>query len=223
MNFTVEYSNRPEQRRGTHLILMLHGYGSNEHDLLQLGEVLGGELTYAGLRAPQPVGTSLTEIDDTAEVAGAAMGYQWYPLTNTLESNQHAVELAVDYVVEFLETEISGYESVSLLGFSQGMAVATSVARRRPDLVRTVIGCSGFVIVEGQDYFRDEEFAAGNMPVFYGRGDADTVISPARVEYATEWLQANAQVELHVYSGLPHSINAEEIRDIARFVQKHIL
>ena len=50
MNFTVEYSNRPEQRRGTHLILMLHGYGSNEHDLLQLGEVLGGELTYAGLR-----------------------------------------------------------------------------------------------------------------------------------------------------------------------------
>ncbi|MBF0845508.1 phospholipase, partial [Streptococcus danieliae] len=54
-------------------------------------------------------------------------------------------------------------------------------------------------------------------------GDADTVISPERVDFATTWLKENAQVELHVYQGLPHSISPEEVRDIARFMQKHIL
>lgn len=223
MNFVIEHSNRPEEREGTHLILMLHGYGSNERDLLQIGEMLGGSVTYAGLRAPQPVGTQLSEVGDTAIIPGAAFGYQWYPLTNALESNQRAVELATDYVIDFLEQETTGYEAVTLMGFSQGMAMATSVARRRPDLVHAVIGCSGFVIPDGEDYFKDTEFKAKNMPVFYGRGDADTVISPERVNFATTWLKESAQVELHVYQGLPHSINPEEVRDIARFMQKHIL
>ena len=38
------------------------------------------------------------------------------------------------------------FESVSLLGFSQGMAVATSLLRREPQAYACVVGLSGFAI-----------------------------------------------------------------------------
>lgn len=223
MNFTVEYANRPEQREGTHLVLMLHGYGANERDLLQVGQMIGGPITYAGLRAPQPVGTPLTDIEDTAVVPGSAFGYQWYPLTPDIRSDVRAVGLATDYVIEFLEQEETKYESVSLLGFSQGMAVATSVARRRPELVKAIVGFSGFTIGGAGDLFDDEAFAAAKLPVFYGRGDADQVVPAQLAERSEQWLREHSEVEVHVYPGMQHAICPEEINDAAAFVKRHIL
>ena len=56
--YIVEYSRPEDERAGTHLVLLLHGYGSHEKDLLSLAEHLPQEgITYAGMRAPQPVGT----------------------------------------------------------------------------------------------------------------------------------------------------------------------
>lgn len=223
MEQTVVFSNRPEERAGTHLVLMLHGYGSNERDLMQIGSMIGGPFTYAGMRAPQPVGTPLAEVHDSAAVPGAAFGYQWFPLTNTLESNLRTVELASDFVIDFLDCEASQYESVTLLGFSQGMAMATSVARRRPELIHSIVGLSGFVIPDESEYFHDDEFSARRIPVFYGRGDADPVISTERSDHATQWLSEHSKVELHVYPGMAHSINPQEIEHVAQFLRSQVL
>ena len=51
--YIVEYSRPENERAGTHLVLLLHGYGSHEKDLLSLAEHLPQEgITYAGMRAP---------------------------------------------------------------------------------------------------------------------------------------------------------------------------
>ena len=59
--YVVEYTRPANERAGTHLVLMLHGYGSQEHDLLSLAAHLPQEgFTYASMRAPQPVGSQFS-------------------------------------------------------------------------------------------------------------------------------------------------------------------
>ena len=93
--YVVEYTRPENERAGTHLVLMLHGYGSQEYDLLSLAAHLPQEgFTYASMRAPQPVGTQFSADSTGAYIATDAIGYQWYPLNQQLESDQRAIEQA---------------------------------------------------------------------------------------------------------------------------------
>ena len=47
--------DRPDQDvAGKHLLLMLHGFGSHERDLLPLHQYLPADMIYASMRAPNP-------------------------------------------------------------------------------------------------------------------------------------------------------------------------
>ena len=102
--YIVEYSRPEEERAGTHLVLLLHGYGSHEKDLLSLAEHLPQEgITYAGMRAPQPVGTQFSADTTGAHIPAEATGYQWYPLDQQLNADVRSIEQASDYVLEWVE------------------------------------------------------------------------------------------------------------------------
>lgn len=224
MTYTVEYSNRPEQREDSHLVVLLHGYGSHEKDLLGLTPHLPGEnITYVAVRAPQPVGTLFDSDHGSAYVPGAAMGYQWYALNQALDTNLRAVELATDYLLTWLEENGAIYRDLTLLGFSQGMAIATSVARRRPELVKAIIGLSGFVVESDTGYFDDEATAAAQIPLFYGRDRQDPVIPESKVGYTLEYARDHFTMTAELYTGMGHGVNAVEIADVAQFMQDHVL
>lgn len=224
MTYTVEYTRTPEERPGTHLVLLLHGYGSNEQDLLGLTRYLPTEgVTYAAMRAPQPVGSTLDLDTSSAYLPGTAGGYQWYPLSRTLTTNLPALELATDYVLDWLEAEAKDYASITLLGFSQGMAIATSVARRRPHLPAAILGLSGFVVASDTGYFDDAATAQAQIPVFYGHDLADPVIPADKVAYTQQWLAEHTRVEERLYSGIFHGVNLQELKDLADFYQSQVL
>jgi phospholipase/carboxylesterase len=70
------------------------------------------------------------------------------------------------------------HTSVSLLGFSMGMGVATSLLRHRPEEFAAVVGLSGFAVQpEGHPFFRDGELAALKLPSS-GAGTRRTRSSP---------------------------------------------
>ena len=81
--------------------------------------------TYASVRAPQRAG----------------MGFQWFPLAADLAFTTDAVVAAAEAVIEWLREESQQHTHVFLLGFSQGMAMATTVARHVPELVDAVAAC----------------------------------------------------------------------------------
>lgn len=218
--YTAEFSKAEPYRRGTHLVVLLHGYGSNERDLLGLTPYLPNQrVTYAALRAPQPVGYALPADATTAYVGQAAMGYQWWPLNQQLETiGFTAIELATDYVLDWLEPLASDFESVTLLGFSQGMAIATSVARRRPDLVDTLVGLSGYAVAGGEDYFDDAALAARKVPLFWGRGDSDPIITADKISHTDSWAPAHTVLTTQLYPGLAHGVSAEELTHISAFL-----
>ncbi|WP_423184127.1 alpha/beta hydrolase [Arthrobacter sp. NyZ413] len=203
----VLWSHEENERAGRPLLVMLHGYGSNEQDLFSLAELLPSEFVVASLRAPLATGP----------------GFTWFPLTASIDYSLEAVKDAAEYVLSWLDSVKSGFSSVTLLGFSMGMAMATSVLRRRPADFAAVVGLSGFAVDAGTDTaFRDAELD-GTVPLFWGRDQQDPVITPDKIEFTMGWARKHTDLTKVLYSGMWHGINQQEIGHVREFLEHKVL
>lgn len=201
-------SRTDDERLGTPLLVLLHGYGSNEEDLMSLARYLPEDFTYLSVRAPLSAGP----------------GFSWFPLTSEIDYSVDAVQDAVRGLWELLEPLCAEHSSVALLGFSQGMAMATSLARHRPEAIDAVIGLSGFAVQMPEDgFFDDEALRARPLPMFWGRDTADPVITADKIAYTLQWVPEHTVLTSEQYQGIAHSVCAEEISDVASFLANHVL
>ncbi|MGG5172092.1 alpha/beta hydrolase [Pseudarthrobacter sp. J1738] len=204
---TVVWSVPEEERSGRPLLLMLHGYGANEADLAGLADMLPEEFVVASLRAPLSVGG----------------GYSWFPLTASIDYSLDAVKAGTDYVFEWLDQVKGQFSSVTLLGFSMGMAMATSLLRHRPADFAAVVGLSGFTVeASGDPYFKDDELN-GTVPLFWGRDQQDPVIGAERIESTMAWVRKHVKLTKVLYSGMWHGINQQEIGHVGEFLTHEVL
>lgn len=202
-NPTVIWSRPESERAGTPLLVLLHGYLSNEEDLMGLAPMLPEEFTIVSVRAPQALGP----------------GYTWFPLMQDLDYSFDAVKQSIADLWEWLEPVSKQHSSVSLLGFSMGMAVATSLLRHQPEAITTVIGLSGFAVPEeGEGFFQDESLKKMNKPVFWGRDQADPVITPDKIEYTHAWMNEHVDMTKVLYAGIGHGIGPQELRHVGEFL-----
>ena len=195
------------RRDGTEdLIVLLHGYGSHELDLLGLGDLLPEGLVLASVRAPMPMGP----------------GFAWFPLASDISFTPESVASAAD-AAEATIAEIAAegdFRSISLLGFSQGMAMSTVLAQRARFPYAALVGLSGFWIdVEGPAGTHASGLeAVERLPMFWGRGLADGVITPDKIARTDEVWEQLPQASKKTYPGLPHSISAAEMQDASAFL-----
>lgn len=201
-------SRNDDSRLGTPLLVFLHGYGSNEQDLMGLARYLPEEFTYLSVRAPLPVGS----------------GYSWFPLTQEIDYSTESVAQSVQDLWSLLEPLSEQHSSVTLLGFSQGMAMATSLARYQRDAITAVVGLSGFS-VEPRDLeiFDDAKVLENPVPMFWGRDLADPVITRDKIEYTLGWVQKHTELTSETYPQIGHSVSKEEIEDVDAFLKKVVL
>jgi phospholipase/carboxylesterase len=197
----VRWSAPEAERSGKPLMLLLHGVGSHEGDLIGLTPYLSPEFVYASLRAP------LTY----------SGGWSWYPLTEPGAPDITGVDQAADDVLAWLDGLGAAHPSVSLLGFSQGGSLSLQLLRKRPESFDFAVVLAGFVVPGAADDV-DAAVAAVRPSVFYGRGDVDQVIPAAAVERTEAWLAAHADAELAVYPGLAHGVSQEELDDVNGFI-----
>ncbi|GAB4099166.1 phospholipase [Sinomonas halotolerans] len=216
--------SRPEgERAGTPLLVLLHGYGANEADLMGLAPYLPEDFTIVSLRAPQVL---------------APGAYQWFPLMAAQDFSMSAVEFATEYILEWLDSVRAQHSSVTLLGFSMGMAMATSLVRRRPGGFAALVGLSGFAVdpaaagagaavgadgdAGGYRFFRDGELD-GTLPMFWGRDQADPVITQDKIEYTMGWVRGHVDLTKVTYQGIAHSISGPEIAHVKEFLELKVL
>nr|WP_272902434.1 alpha/beta fold hydrolase [Brevibacterium daeguense] len=192
-------SGRPT---GPVIALFLHGFGSNEHDLTGLAPVLPDGVEWASLRAPFDAGNG-----------GAA----WFPITTPGLPDAAPVEAATAQIWAWVDSQLAPETRVVPVGFSQGGLMASQLLRTRPDRVAGTAVLSGFVLQHPQP--ADAELEDLRPQVFWGRGDADRVISPAAVQRTAAWLPAHSTLTSRVYPGLAHGISAEEAGDLAAFLR----
>lgn len=184
--------------------LLLHGYGSNEHDLPGLASALGLEMPWASLRAPLDLGP------------GAA----WFAITTPGNPDPQPVADATDTIWAWVDANLDPDSRLVPIGFSQGSLMASQLLRTRPRRVVAPVILSGFVL--GAPQPADHSLAENRPPVFWGRGAQDQIIAAPAITRTESWLPAHTQLTRHVYPGLAHGINAAEIADIRAFLNANI-
>ena len=197
----VQWTRPAAERAGTPLLVALHGVGSNERYLLGLAPALPAAWTVASLRAPMPWGP----------------GWSWYPLGTPGSPALEPVDEAVAGVLDWIDSVAAEHPRIGLLGFSQGGSMALQLLRARPGAFAFAVSLSGFV-VPGVADSRDEAVAAVRPRVFLGHGDLDPVIPPEATARTQAWAAAHTDLTDRSYAGLPHAVSAEELADVAAFV-----
>lgn len=187
------------------LLVVLHGYGANEADLVPVVRALGWPGGAVSLRGPISLGPQ---------------AWAWFPLAITpgrnLGSVAEDVVTAGSAVVDYLATHAAG-KDVVLLGFSQGGATCLEVMQRIPDHVRCCVVLSGFIVPTSSTA------DTGHIPTFFGHGDADQVIPAPLTQATSTWLSEHASVTDRSYPGMPHAVGQAEITDVRRFLAPLVL
>ncbi|HEX4386349.1 MAG TPA: alpha/beta fold hydrolase [Myxococcales bacterium] len=178
-------------------LVLLHGYGADEHDLLELGHLLDPRLRVVSLQAP---------------VAMGGRQRAWYMLSQDARGNLVAdpaqVQAGLKAAVDAVEVIAQQSPQPFLLGFSQGGGIAASILLTRPELIAGAISMSG--ALQPIEQISPE---ARGKPLFAGHGRQDPVVSlqrGLRVKEAAE--QAGLALEWREYD-MGHQIIPDELRD----------
>lgn len=202
----VLWSAPPEQRRGRPLLVLLHGYGSEERDLFGLAPHLPAEYVIAAVRAPlsPPFPTP---------------GWSWFPIEGLHARDPQGTTRAAEQFLAWLD-ETTDATTVGLLGFSQGAVIALQALRLRPQRFAFAVNLAGYV--DAAPLATDAELAERRPPVFWGRGSRDEVIPADRVAHTVQWLPDHVDLSGRVYEGLTHSVSQQELDDVRVFLEKRL-
>ena len=150
------------------LLLLLHGYGSNEEDLFSFASELPDEYYVVSARAPYDMTYG---------------SYAWYAINFDADENKFSdigqARASRDIIAGFIDELISEYpiapDDVTLIGFSQGCILSYAVALSYPEKVQRVVAMSGYLNTEiAVDDFADNDFT--NLKIFASHGTVDQVI-----------------------------------------------
>jgi phospholipase/carboxylesterase len=195
------------------LLLLLHGFGSNEHDLFGLAPFLDERFLIISARAPNTLGPE---------------SYAWFELDFTTQGpiiNPEQAESSRETLITFVNEAVTTYgadpKQVYLMGFSQGAIMSASVALTQPELVAGVVMMSGRILPEIQPLIASNEELAG-LPFIVVHGTADTVLS---ITYgrASRELLSSLPVDL-TYHEYPtgHEVSQKSLNDVTTWLTEHL-
>ena len=108
---------------------------------------------------------------------------------------------------------------IVLGGFSQGCAVTLGAGLRYPERLAGLVGMSGYLPI-ATTTAAERHDANALTPIFLAHGRRDPVIGIERAAASRDALQTMGyDVEWHEYP-MEHSVSAEEVADLQRFLRK---
>lgn len=212
MKSNIEYLIREPKikKEKNPLLLLLHGYGSNEEDLFSFATELPEEYYVVSARAPYDL---------------QPYGHAWYAITfdadqNKFSDDDQAME-SRDLIARFINEVISELpidsENVTLIGFSQGTILSYAVALSYPEKIRRVVALSGYlnegILASG---YETKDFK--NLKMFVSHGTQDQVIPVDWARKAPEALKSlGIEVEYKEYP-IGHGVSPQNFHDLKNWL-----
>jgi phospholipase/carboxylesterase len=207
----------PKGGKAKQLVVLLHGYGADGNDLIEIGRQWRGMLPDAAFvapHAPEPCGMS-------------PMGRQWFALTmRDPDERWRGVIKARPVLDAFLDAELArlGLDEslLSLVGFSQGTMMALHVGLRRRRAPASILGYSGVLV--GPEHLNEavaRDAGGAPPPILLVHGDQDQLIPfEALFESAEDLAKANIPCQWHLSLGVGHGIDNGGLRHGGLFIAK---
>ena len=193
------------------LLLLLHGYGSNEEDLFSFASELPDEYYVISARAPYDMMYN---------------SYAWYAINFDAEENKFSdigqAQQSRDIIANFIDELIANYaidtNNVTLIGFSQGSILGYAVALSYPEKVQRLVAMSGYLNTEiALGNFKDNNF--NMLKIFASHGTVDQVIP---VEWARKSIPVLENLGIPVvYKEYPvgHGVAPQNFFDFKKWLQ----
>lgn len=194
------------------LIILLHGYGSNEEDLFSFAPELPDEAYIVSLRAPHTLMYN---------------AYAWYAINFDADENKfsdmhqarESREMIMRFIEDFTEKNPVDSEDITLMGFSQGAILSYAIAISYPENIRRVVAMSGYLNLEmAVDDYADLNLK--NLKIFASHGTQDQVIPISWAQKAPSMLQPLG-VEI-IFKSYPaaHGVAPQNFYDLKDWLEK---
>ncbi|WP_372618609.1 alpha/beta hydrolase [Falsiroseomonas sp.] len=196
------------------LVVLLHGFGADGFDLIDLAPNWGKavpEAAFVAPHAPEPCDL-------------APYGRQWFSVQDRTPMRMLAgVRVAADHLGAFLDAETArlglAMRDVALMGFSQGAMTALFTGLRRGAPPAAILAYSGRLI--GPELLPGELHA--RPPVLLVHGEADDVVPVEGSREAEQVLRGlGVPVESAWRPGLAHGLDEAGIALGALMLQRHL-
>ncbi len=196
-------------------LVILHGYGADEYDLMGLEPYFDENLQILSIRGPGTVmygGASWFDIDMNPD------GSLKFNIEQALQSAADLINLIKDLQNQNLIQE----ERVVLGGFSQGATISQLVTLKQPNLIKALLIMSGRLTEQAVGLLGDTS-QLKDMPIFAGHGINDNVIP---IEYGRQivsfWDRLPVVLEHHEYP-MGHEICQDELGHIQEWLAASLL
>ncbi|MEQ9262114.1 MAG: alpha/beta hydrolase-fold protein [Owenweeksia sp.] len=194
------------------LLIMLHGFGSNEQDLFSMAPMLNQKFLIVSARAPHQLPWG---------------GFAWYEINfeqlgegkmSNIPQAKESVKRIETFVKEVQEAYGGDPENTWLMGFSQGCILSYAVAMRSPMNFKGVLALSGYILKEiTPDQFNPAELQ--ELVFFVSHGIQDDVLP---VEWARQSVKILEKLNVeHQYCEYPmgHGVIPECFEDIKKWLK----
>jgi phospholipase/carboxylesterase len=193
------------------LLVLIHGYGSNEQDLFSFASELPEEYYIVSVRAPYDLQLG---------------SYAWYAITfdadqNKFSDNEQA-KTSRDLIANFIEELVASYpidaQNVTLIGFSQGAILSYAVALSYPEKIQRVVAMSGYLNTEilEENYLKN---SYSTLKIFISHGSVDQVIPVEWGRKAKPFLEKLGINTTYKEYPIGHGVSPQNFYDFKNWLQ----
>ncbi|MEI8134385.1 MAG: hypothetical protein WCH46_04795 [bacterium] len=207
---------RPESLpRNTPVLIILHGYGADEFDLLPIAERVGAKILTISIRAP---------------IALSWGGFAWCNLSATatgftpdLKTRLESEAMLVREIPKIIKTEGADPTQTYLMGFSQGAALcyslmASTALSESGITVKGVMALSGYIPEDAREKLSMSDLSSTSFFVSHGR--FDDLISMNEM-YAAKNILNNAHAKTFAKEyEIGHGLTEETVSDLRSWINE---
>ena len=196
------------------LLIMLHGYGSNEQDLFSFAPELSENLRIVSFRAPYSLGMG---------------AYAWYAINFDADQNKFSDLDQARESLNILKEEIDALqkeygntaENTFVLGFSQGCILSLAFVLNYPSKTQNIIGLSGYLMRElVPNNLKTEDFK--EVKIYNSHGTMDQVI-PVSWAQKTKAFMEDLSID-YCFEQYPagHGVNPQNFFSLRNWIDEKI-
>jgi phospholipase/carboxylesterase len=207
---TFQIAPFDESKKGPHpLLILLHGRGANEEDLLGLVPYLDPRFLCLAARAP---------------FYFAYGGYTWYDLQEVGTPNSEQFSESYSRLAQFLEDIEKNYpvdpHRIFLLGFSMGTVMSYSLALTKPKHIKGIVAHSGYIPENTSLQYQWNDLATTSF--FIAHGTNDPVIPIQFGRRAKELLSKTSAPLVYREYPIQHQISEKSLTDLSTWLTEFV-
>ncbi|MFY0604873.1 MAG: phospholipase [Flavobacteriaceae bacterium] len=212
MNSELHYVVRQPKKSidNPSLLVLIHGYGSNELDLYSFAEELPDELLIVSLRAPYEMSYG---------------GYAWYAInldaSNNKFSDLNQARTSLDKIVVTIDEIKNTYKTnkTFLLGFSQGAILSYALSFMFPNKVDHIIALSGYI----NEALLPENISSNIQTDYYiSHGSVDQVLPVEWARKASPILDSLGLQNIYTEYPVGHGVAPQNFFSFKKWIEERL-